>query len=482
MTDSLPLTLRLDPSTRRGADGRSLVGGTPLRVLRLSARGAARLDALLTGEPVPATGATHRLARHLLDAGIVQPVPGPARLSPADVTVVIPVRDDAAGLDEVLRDVAGSGVAAVVVVDDGSDGAAGIAAVAARHGAQLRTHVLNAGPGNARNTGLAAVTTALVAFVDADVTLPAGWLAPLLAHLNDPAVVLVAPRVVAGGTGSSVLADYERARSPLDLGSVPSRVGPTCRVAYVPAATVLCRTAELRAVGGFEPSLRVGEDVDLAWRLTAAGHSVRYEPAAMVDHRTRPTWAALWRQRRTYGTSAAALARRHPGAVAPVRLNRWTFLTWSLLALGGRWGRRAGLLVGAGSAAALAPRLRGRVDQPAREALRLAGRGNLWAGLWLADALRRAWLPGALVLAVSSRRARRAAGVALGLAPLVEWVRDRPPLDPARYLALRLADDAAYCLGVWEGCWAERSAAALLPQVQGLDTLLPTARGDRPGQ
>lgn len=471
--DLLALTIRLDASVRRSADGRSLVGGSPLRVVKLSERGAARLDALLAGDALPAGGAVNRLARRLLDAGIVQPVPGPSSLAAQDVTVVIPVRDDVAGLDRALRSLASTPVAATIVVDDGSADPSAVAVVAARHGAVCLAQVINAGPGAARNRGLAAVTTPVVAFVDADVTVEAGWLRPLLAQLNDPEVVLVAPRVVAGSTAGSVLDDYERARSPLDLGQAPGNVGPRRRVTYVPAAALVARVAPLRAAGGFDPVLRVGEDVDLVWRVAASGGTVRYEPSAVVDHAPRASWPALWRQRRTYGGSAAALARRHPGAVAPVELNPWTFATWGLIALGGRWGRRLGVLTGIGSAAALAPKLRGRVDQPLRDAARLGGLGNLWAGLWLADAVRRTWLPLALVASVVSRRARAATAVALIAAPLAEWVRDRPPLDPIRFVALRSADDAAYCIGVWEGCVAERSFAALAPRLQGLDVLLP---------
>ena len=69
-----------------------------------------------------------------------------------------------------------------------------------------------------------------------------------------------------------------------------------------------------RQVGGFDPSLRVGEDVDLVWRLVEAGWRARYEPQSVVGHRPRATLAALLRQRFGYGRSAGALDRRHPGA------------------------------------------------------------------------------------------------------------------------------------------------------------------------
>jgi hypothetical protein len=48
---------------------------------------------------------------------------------------------------------------------------------------------------------------------------------------------------------------------------------------------------------------------------------------------------------------------------------------------------------------------------------------------------------------------------------LLEWVEQRPPLDPLRWTALRLADDVAYGAGVWAGCVRERSMAALRPDL-----------------
>ncbi len=53
------------------------------------------------------------------------------------------------------------------------------------------------------------------------------------------------------------------------------------------------------------------------------------------------------------------------------------------------------------------------------------------------------------------------------LPPLLDWADRRPPLDPARYVAARLLDDAAYSLGVWQGCLARRTARPLLPLIGG---------------
>jgi mycofactocin system glycosyltransferase len=426
----------LDPSVIRLEGGRVLAGGSPFRLLRLSAAGADLIDRIAAGDEfgVGLTGAAGRLVDRLVDAGMVHPQPGvdAAPYSTADVTVVIPVRHRP--VDAVVASL--GPVGRVLVVDDRS----------------------GAGPAAARNAGLAEVTTPLVAFVDSDCEATAGWLPPLLGHFADDRVVLVAPRIGPVDDGPGAIARYEAVRSPLDLGPWPGPVRPGSRIAYVPGAALVARTDAVRAVGGFDETLPTGEDVDLVWRFAARGDRLRYEPTAMVRHRHRVTVGPWLRRRVDYGASAASLARRHPGAAPPVAVSRWTAAAWGL-ALAGAPG--AGASVAGVSVALLARRLR-NVERPWAVAVRIAGLGNLRAGLPIGQALVRPWWPLTLAAALFSRRARRVAAVA-ALLPLLDWRTDRPALDPVRYLALRFLDDAAYSAGVWVGAWRERTLDPLLP-------------------
>src|SRR5947209_8774901 len=70
------------------------------------------------------------------------------------------------------------------------------------------------------------------------------------------------------------------------------------------------------------------------WRLVDAGWRVRYEPAVEVTQPSRSTLRAWMAQRVSYGTSAAALTRRHPGAVAPLRISGWSALAWGSVVAG----------------------------------------------------------------------------------------------------------------------------------------------------
>ncbi len=337
--------------------------------------------------------------------------------------------------------------------------------------ASIRRHDTSTGPGVARNTGWVATEAEIVVFLDADVLPDPGWLAPLLAHFEDPAVGMVAPRVRSRVEQGTLIERYEAARSPLDLGDAEARVAPRSRVTYVPTAALACRRTMLDELGGFEDTMRVGEDVDFVWRAVERGWTVRYEPASSVSHRPRASWAAWFRQRVTYGSAAADLDDRHPGQVAPVECNAWSLLAWALAVLGGPVGVAAGAITTTGSTAALVSKVRGRFDRPVRTAVVLAGGGTLRVGEWLARAVWRAWLPIALGASVVSRRARRATVAAAVVPALIDRSARRPAVDPVRWMVLHALDDAAYCVGVWRGVIRRRSARCLAPRLSGIPGL-----------
>ena len=322
--------LRPDPGARTLADGTVITGGYPTRVLRLSAAGARHVAGWWEGTPVPGNAKARALARRLLDTGIAHPMLKPDAAGRPEVTVVIPVRDRHA---ELARCLAGlSDVQRVIVVDDGSRDPAAIRSAAAATGAQVVSRPVNGGPAAARNTGLAAAQTPLVAFLDSDCVPEPGWLDALLPHFADPAVGAVAPRIVPHEAGRTWLARYEGASSTLDMGQRPSIVRPGSRVPYVPGAALVVRK---EAAGtGFAEDMRVGEDVDFVWRLGASGWRVRYEPAAAMGHQHRVRLREWFARRKDYGTSAAALELRHPGAVRPLYASAWTAAAWLAAALG----------------------------------------------------------------------------------------------------------------------------------------------------
>ena len=409
----------VDPTWRRvGTDHRTVLAGSPLRLFRLSPAGAEIADRIESGGPIEGGGASGsgiaRLVERFLDAGAIHPVPT-RHIATSGVTVVTPQLD-------------GIALPQRLTVDDGSDPP--IAGAATRL-------TPNRGPAAARNAGRRLVTTPLVAFVDRDVELPAGWLESLLPHFDDPAVGLVAPRVT-GDPGSS-----------LDLGTDPGRVRAGTRVSYVPAAAIVVRTDAFDDVGGFDETLRFGEDVDFVWRLDAAGWRVRYEPTSIVSHRRRATLRGRLHQQVGYGSSTAALELRHPGLLAPHSVNAWTVAVWAALLLGRP---RVATATAIGSAVALMRRID---DLDAATALRIGLVGHLQGTRRAAEAVRRSWWPLAALAALLSRRARWATLVAFAASP--------------RH-ALR---DIAFGWGVWRGMVERRTWRPIVP------TISSTSRRDR---
>jgi mycofactocin glycosyltransferase len=464
--------VRLDPGTQRLTDD-VLFGGSPPRILRLSPAGQRALAQLEAG-PV-ASAAAAALARRLTDANMAHPVLPAAAASAAasawaaspasaasagrpgpGVTVLIPARDRVAELRHCLA-AAGTGYP-VLVVDDGSEDPDAVRAAALAAGARLIRRPSSGGPAAARNTGLAALTSEFVAFLDSDCEPPPGWIDGLAGHFADPLVAAVAPRVVAvPGTGPA-----------LDQGGQPARVAPLTRVSYVPTAALVVRRSALG--GGFDEALRYGEDVDLIWRLTGAGWRVRYEPAVEVRHAAAGSLTGTLHRRFRYGTSAAPLARRHPGALTPLILQPWPTLTMTALLA-----RRPA--AAAGSFTLSAVLLRRRLQAAGLPARGLAkpmavGVVQTWLGTgrWCGQF---GWPVLAAVIARPGGRTARARwGRRLAAASLLAG----PPLAEATGLsgdgtqrlaaaARALAGQAAYGAGVYAGCLRERTTAPLRPTV-----------------
>jgi mycofactocin system glycosyltransferase len=468
VTAPLPGGFRIgiDPDTLQLTDS-LLFGGSPARVLRLTASGRAAWLALADG-PVD-SAATGALARRLTDAGLAHPIPpGPAAGS---LTVVIPVHDRAELLVRCLAAVGAEHP--VLVVDDASRDAATIAGIATEHGAKLVRRGTNGGPAAARNSALPHVSTELIAFLDSDCVPSPGWATRLAAHFADPLVAAVAARVrpLAPDTWAG---RYSRAASALDLGLQPRRVTPGTRMSYVPTAALVVRRSALEEVARdgdvFDPAMRVGEDVELGWRLHDAGWRIRYDPAVHADHHEPETWPGILARRARYGTSAAPLALHpFPALTVAALLARRPVLAAAAFA-GSVLGMRKTLRAG---------------DIPADGVVHAMGTAvhQTWLGIGRYGTQFAAPLLLAALAAGGRRRwGRRAAIVSLLLGPpMAAWATRRPQLDPVRFAAGAIADDVAYGAGVLAGCLTERTTTPVRPAITWRPLRVDRKEKRRPG-
>jgi GT2 family glycosyltransferase len=186
------------------------------------------------------------------------------------------------------------------------------------------------GLSTARNLGLAASTSDVVLMTDDDCTVPATWISGMVdAFEQDPRV-------------ACVYCDVEAAAHDGAAGFIPYQLGVDRRfdrlssydLAVGMGAAVGYRREAVAAVGGFDESLGAGgrfksaEEVDIAMRMLATGHAVRYITSARVVHhgfRTNDEGRVLVRGY-MYG-SAAALAKlvkcREIGVAGPIARLVW---------------------------------------------------------------------------------------------------------------------------------------------------------------
>jgi mycofactocin system glycosyltransferase len=443
--------LTTDDQWFRSENGTGLLAGSPLTYFSVTAAGQKILDAIENNEPLPAHHAA--LTQRLLTKGAVHPVfdtPGDA----AELTVVIPSyvsqKTHLERLQTLVDSLAGLHL---IVVDDCSP----IEIVVS--GAEVIRLATNKGPSEARNAGLSAVTTAFVAFVDDDTTVSAHQLLALTPHFTDESVDVVAPRV-ASAAGESLVAEYETFHSPLDLGLLPSVVRPLSRVSYVPAAVLVARTRAVKEMHAFDASMRLGEDVDLIWRIVDEGRTVRYDPTVICHHAPRATMRALLKQRFGYGRSAATLDKKHPFTAAPLRANI-VMLIPAIALLSGY------VFV----AAALVPLMLAWFSITLRQTkIPLATRVKLAMTGWfstvrlLTSAVMRVWWPPVLLVGQYSLRVG-AVFVFSAFVPAIYGLMRNKPRHTVGYIALRILDPMAYGVGVWTGAIRNRNLRCLLPVV-----------------
>lgn len=170
MTSASASGFVLDPSYRRPAGGRTVVGGSPLRLFTVSAA-VPVVEALEHDRPLPP--GHQRLTDRFVDAGVLHPSPATGTVDPHDVTVVVPCLDEApSAMLTQLR---------TIVVDDGS-----VTPLTAPHGAELMNCRSTAGLAGRAMPVSHSSPSPYVAFVDADVDIEPEALLRLAMRLPRP--------------------------------------------------------------------------------------------------------------------------------------------------------------------------------------------------------------------------------------------------------------------------------------------------------
>lgn len=300
-----------------GRDGGILSVACPRRIIRLSSGGLKAVKILcgLVSGSLPEDGRMMEFAAGLEDSGIlVRLFPGQADEALPLVSVVVPTynrREMLAGCVESLLEMDyPQEKMEIIIVDDASP-------VPVETGISkpfLRVVRLdaNGGPAAARNQALKMAKGEIIAFLDDDCLADRGWLKALAPCFQYPDVAAAGGRVEPAGL-TTPLDRYEQCQSPLLMGHRQRKVRKGSALSYLATCNLLVRKDSLDAAGGFDPRLRVGEDVDLCWRLLENGGHIYYIPGGAVYHHHRSGLLSFLRRRYDYGQSEAMLQARHPG-------------------------------------------------------------------------------------------------------------------------------------------------------------------------
>ncbi len=235
-------------------------------------------------------------------------MPGPS------VSYLVPVLNEALRLPDAVRAALAQDhdgpQEVVVALAPSSDGTEEVAARLAREDARVRVVENDATDIPAGlNRALEASTGEFVVRVDAHSELPAGYTRRMVGVLLETGAANAGGVMRAVGRTplqSSVARAYN---SGLGLGGGVHHGG----LAAGPAETAylgVFRRSALEAVGGYDETLRRGEDYDLNERLRAAGLEVWFVPDVEVTYWPREAWRPLVRQMWATGVWRGEMVRR----------------------------------------------------------------------------------------------------------------------------------------------------------------------------
>ena len=229
------------------------------------------------------------------------------------VSFVVPVHNGAACVEETIASILAQSDGRPMEIIAVEDGSRDNSAALLESMASACPLTVIAGPcrgaAAAVNAGVRIARYPIVCQVDQDVVLEPGWMAALVACLDNSAVVAAQGRYVVDRQASffARITGLDLEQRYAHLEEHPDHVC-TGNTAY--------RASALHAVGLLDDSMGYGYDNDLSYRLQTAGYRLAFCRGARSRHRWRDGWTGYLAQQYGFGYGRLDVVARHP--------TRWT--------------------------------------------------------------------------------------------------------------------------------------------------------------
>ncbi|WP_222917898.1 glycosyltransferase [Natrinema sp. SYSU A 869] len=230
-----------------------------------------------------------------------------------DVSIIIPVYNDPEGIRATLSSLIGQTVSSerfeILPVDNGStDHTRTVVEEIEQRNEQVRSATEDEISGSyaARNEGIKESTGDVCVFIDADMTVPDGWLESALRTFQSTntdymgcSVELILP------DDPTVAARYDRHTGfPVEQYLEHQQFTPTC--------CLVTRRDVFETVGLFDHRLVSGGDKEFGNRVHEAGYDMHYAENVTIYHPTRNSIPELINKDRRVGRGLCQLQRYHP--------------------------------------------------------------------------------------------------------------------------------------------------------------------------
>jgi glycosyltransferase involved in cell wall biosynthesis len=160
----------------------------------------------------------------------------------------------------------------------------------------------NPGPSPARNAGARLAQGEWLIFTDADCVPSPTWISDYQAHFSDARLGAVAGCIQPYPPSNMV----QKAISLFTLPPITKESmhsASNLREGFYPTANLAVKREIFDHVGGFNESLRVGEDHELCHKIYSAGYKIKAIETAVVEHIHRSTLSGLLKQAFGFGSS-----------------------------------------------------------------------------------------------------------------------------------------------------------------------------------